>query len=301
VVTNDPSPLPRTLPDTPVGLSEHGTIDLPRVFTPDDPPWGLGKALLSWFISVACLLLVPLVLIIPYFVYLALTTGVPETIAQDKTFLVLSILGVIPAHALTLAAVWPLITNWGRFPFWRSFGFTWPPSLTPWKGVGLCFAVAALLLLLGLVVTNFVGGGKTQLDALIESSYQARIAVAFLAFATAPLVEEVVYRGILYPTLRRALGVAWAIIIISFLFAGVHVLQYYNNIGVIIVITILSITLTVIRAWSGRLLPTVVIHLIFNGIQSLILVFEPLVRKSENITPSVPGFTQLSALLNHLF
>src|SRR4029453_13576608 len=115
--------------------------------------------------------------------------------------------------------------------------------------------------------------------------------VECLRFAAAALVEEVVYRGILYPTLRRALGVAWAIIIISFLFSGVNVLQYYNKIGVIIVITILSITLTVIRAWSGRLLPTIVIHLIFNGIQSLILVFEPLVRKSENITPSVPGFT----------
>jgi membrane protease YdiL (CAAX protease family) len=152
-----------------------------------------------------------------------------------------------------------------------------------------------------LLVTNIVGGGKTQLDALIESSYQARIIVAFLAFATAPLVEEVVYRGILYPALQRALGVAWAIIIVSSLFAGVHVLQYYNNIGVIIVITILSITLTSIRAWSGRLLPTVVIHLIFNGIQSLILVFEPLVRKSEKITPSIPGFSQLSTFLNHLF
>jgi len=93
------------------------------------------------------------------------------------------------------------------------------------------------------------------------------------------------------------LGLGWAIGIVSALFAGVHVLQYHNNIGVILVITLLSVTLTVIRAWTGRLLPTVVIHLIFNGIQSLVLVIEPLVRKPD-VTPSVPGFLNL---IRHLF
>jgi hypothetical protein len=36
--------------------------------------------------------------------------------------------------------------------------------------------------------------------------------------------------------------------------------------------------LTFIRARTGRLLPCFVIHLVFNGIQSLIIVFEPYLR-----------------------
>jgi membrane protease YdiL (CAAX protease family) len=59
---------------------------------------------------------------------------------------------------------------------------------------------------------------------------------------------------------------------VSLLFAGVHVFQYRNNLAVISVITLLSITLTVSRAVTGKLLPAFIIHLVFNGIQSALIV-----------------------------
>jgi len=55
----------------------------------------------------------------------------------------------------------------------------------------------------------------------------------------------------------------------------------FGNTGrtrVIISITLLSVVLTGIRARTGRLLPCFVIHFVFNGIQSLIIVFEPYLR-----------------------
>jgi hypothetical protein len=64
------------------------------------------------------------------------------------------------------------------------------------------------------------------------------------------------------------------------------VLQYKNNIGVILAITILSVTLTVVRAYSGKLLPSVLIHLIFNGVQSLYLLLEPFLKKPESVQPA---------------
>ena len=65
---------------------------------------------------------------------------------------------------------------------------------------------------------------------------------------------------------------AIAIPVVSLLFAGVHVFQYRNNFAVIAVITLLSITLTVARAVSGKVLPAFIIHLVFNGIQSVLIV-----------------------------
>jgi membrane protease YdiL (CAAX protease family) len=141
--------------------------------------------------------------------------------------------------------------------------------------------LALVLLALAWLVTELYGGGKTQLDVLIESSLPARFATAFMAVATAPLVEEVIYRGVLYPAIERAAGMAMAIVVVSLLFAGVHVFQYYNNIAVITIITLLSITLTVARAVTGKVLPAFIIHLAFNGIQSLVLVVAPFVQETS--------------------
>jgi membrane protease YdiL (CAAX protease family) len=120
------------------------------------------------------------------------------------------------------------------------------------------------------------------LDLLVESSIPARLATAFVAVFTAPLVEELIYRGVLYSAIERALGRGIAIFAVSLLFAGVHVFQYINNVAVITVITLLSFTLTFVRAYSGKLLPSFVIHLVFNGVQSLIIALAPFVGRGSS-------------------
>ena len=137
------------------------------------------------------------------------------------------------------------------------------------------------LVLYGLAwgVTTLYGGQKTDLDLLIESSIYTRIATALVATATAPLIEEVIYRGVLYPAAEKVVGTGFAIAVVSLLFAGVHVWQYRTNLAVIVVITLLSITLTVARAVTGKLLPSFIIHFVFNGIQSVLIVLSGFVDK----------------------
>ncbi len=252
---------------------------------PDEPPWGISQAILVWFISVALLFFVPLVVAIPYIVYKQLTYGSVAGLGTDPNLIFISILGVLPTHALTFLVVWFVVTKRGRLPFWQTLGWTWPRNFRPLKTIGL----AVLLLVGGSAITWLIGGSETQLDQIINSSMKARFATAFLALATGPLVEELVYRGVIYSAFQRALGMGAAVAIVSALFAGVHVLQYYNNLGVIAVITLLSISLTLVRARSGSLLPSYVMHLVFNGIQAVILVLQPFAGKpaTEN---QVGGF-----------
>jgi len=131
------------------------------------------------------------------------------------------------------------------------------------------------LLWLASWVAGALGGNETEIDLLIKTSLAVRITVAFLAAATAPFVEEVIYRGVLYGAIERTLGTVWGIVIVSLMFAGVHVLQYKNSLGVITAIAMLSVSLTLVRAYMGRLLPCYVIHLIFNGIQSVDIILSP--------------------------
>ena len=234
------------------------------------------SAIVTWLTSIALLFLAPNVLVIPYFVshYRGMPVPTEKVLFADKTFVLLFVVGWLPAHLLTLALIWAVATRFGKVPFREVLGLTWPPSFGVWKSIG----VAIFLYLAAMFITAWFGAQPTELDRFLTSSRATALVLAFIAVATAPLVEELIYRGLLYSALQRAIGRWFAVVIVSSMFAGLHVWQYRQNLGVITSITLLSVVLTMIRARTGRLLPCFVIHLVFNGIQSLIIVLEPYLR-----------------------
>lgn len=234
-----------------------------------------------WAASVVLLLFVPLIFAIPYLVYRIAKFGAPtpEALSTDKMLIFFSVLGILPTHLLTLVIVWLAVTYGGRRPFWKNIDFDWPTNMSQIVATLGSVLVATLLFLLALGITSLYGERKTDLDLLIESSIYTRVATALVAVVSAPLVEEVIYRGLLYRTLERAAGMGVAIALVSLLFAGVHVFQYRNNLAVIAVITVLSVTLTVTRAVTGKVLPAFIIHLVFNGIQAFFIILGGFVDK----------------------
>jgi uncharacterized protein len=234
-----------------------------------------------WAASVVLLLFVPLIFAIPYLVYRVAKFGAPtpEALSTDKMLIFFSVLGILPTHLLTLVIVWLAVTYGGRRPFWKNIDFDWPTNMSQITATLGSVLVATLLFLLALGITSLYGERKTDLDILIESSIYTRVATALVAVVSAPLVEEVIYRGLLYRTLERAAGMGVAIALVSLLFAGVHVFQYRNNLAVIAVITVLSVTLTVTRAVTGKVLPAFIMHLVFNGIQAVFIILGGFVDK----------------------
>ena len=158
-----------------------------------------------------------------------------------------------------------------------------------WLELLTCAGVAIFLLVTSGIIAHFFHGGETDLDKIISSSLAARYTVVVLATLSAPLVEEAVYRGVLYPALQRAIGALWAVLLVSALFASVHVYQYRDNLGVIAAITLLSLTLTLVRAQTGRLLPCVIVHFLFNGVSSLSILLDA----SAQHAPQIPAPTGL--------
>ena len=243
---------------------------------PDRPPWGVVQAFLTWVASVVLLWLVPQFCALPYIAthYRGMAGPTREMLLADKTFIVILIAGFLPAHALTLLVTWAVSSRLGKFRPWRTLGLSWPRNFGPWKSVGL----AVLMFLIAMVIIYFFGQKETELERILRSSRTAAILTAIVASTTAPLVEEIIYRGILYSALQRVTGAALAVAMVTLLFAGLHVLQYWPNFGAISAITLLSLVLTVIRARTGRLLPCYMIHLVFNGIQSVLIVADPYIR-----------------------
>ena len=241
----------------------------------------VGIAVAAWVVSVILLLFVPVIYALPYMIYRIVKTGAPspETLASDKMLIFFSVAGILPTHLLTFVVVWAIVSYAGRRPFWKNIEFDWPPNSNHVMTTVVSVGLAIVLFSLAFLITSLYGERKTDLDLMIESSIYTRIATAFVAVVTAPLVEELIYRGLLYKALEKAAGVAISIAVVSLLFAGVHVFQYRNNLAVIAVITLLSVTLTVARAVSGKVLPAFIIHLVFNGIQSVLIVLSGFIDK----------------------
>ncbi len=241
----------------------------------------VGIAVAAWIVSVIFLLFVPVIYALPYMIYRIVKTGAPspEALASDKMLIFFSVAGILPTHLLTFVVVWAIVSYAGRRPFWKNIEFDWPPNSSHMMTTIVSVGLALVLFSLAFLITSLYGERKTDLDLMIESSIYTRIATAFVAVVTAPLVEELIYRGLLYKALEKAAGVAVAIGVVSLLFAGVHVFQYRNNLAVIAVITLLSVTLTVARAVSGKVLPAFIIHLVFNGIQSVLIVLSGFIDK----------------------
>ena len=263
---------------------------------PNNPPWTVGAAFFVWLSSVALLLVVQLLAVLPYAFYKyrgASPEQLSTAVSTDPTLIFISVASVVVAHLLTLVVVWAIVTNFGRRPFWQTLGWTWSERFGFWTSTLL----AVGLLALGFALTRLFGDVKTPFDEMLLSSPAARLATAFLATATAPLVEELVYRGILYPALQRIMGMLGAVLLVGSLFTIVHVAQYYNNPAVIAAVGMLGFVLTLVRARTGRLLPCFVIHLVFNGIQCVGLVLDFIIglfRPHESSTQtSGQGFHSL--------
>jgi uncharacterized protein len=270
---------PETLPTEqnnrpPVAEGNLQSSPLQNQLDPNNPPWTLLQALLTWVGSVA-LLLLPQILAIPYLIsHYRGVQPTKEILFADKTFVLINVLGIVPSHALMLLLAWGVVTRMGKISWRKALGWSWKPPF----GLRESVVLAILLFFVAMLIISNFGGQETDLERLLQSSRITALIIGVIAATSAPLVEEVVYRGILYSALQRAAGPLLAIIVVTSLFAGLHVLQYWPDKGAISAIALLSLALTVVRARTGRLLPCFVIHLVFNGIQSLIIIFDPYLR-----------------------
>ncbi|HYO91963.1 MAG TPA: CPBP family intramembrane glutamic endopeptidase [Pyrinomonadaceae bacterium] len=289
--SKDPTPLSPFSAESYASL-ERGPIAQPpsNIIDPNNPPWGLLAAILTWLGSVVLLLVMNLLVIVPYNLYKfkgGSREALENFLTTDKTAILLLILSAIPAHLLTLGIAWAVITHFGKRPFWSALGWTWSKRVGFWTSTGL----AVGLYIVGISMVMLFGEQKTSIDQVVASSRAAALSLAFMAVFTAPLVEEVIYRGILYPALQRAVGMHWAIVGVLVLFTLIHVPQYWPNFGVIGAVGLLSLSLTLVRAYTGRLLPCFVMHLVFNGIQSILIILQPY------LPPTLTGEGQAGAFV----
>lgn len=243
----------------------------PEAIGPNNPPWGAATAIGVWVISIILIIVLPNLFLLPYILQqkldLSNEPAIREFVNTDQIAVVLRIAAIIPAHILTLLLGWLVVTRLRKYSFRQTLGWT-DGGLRWWHYFIILGGFYVLVASVGYLLPE----QDNEMIRLLQSSRSAVYVIAFLATFSAPIVEEVVYRGILFSALQRSTGVIWAVLIVTFLFAGVHFFQYWGSPGTIFLICFLSLGLTYLRYRTKSLLPCIILHTLINGLQSAALV-----------------------------
>jgi CAAX protease family protein len=171
-------------------------------------------------------------------------------------------------YGVVYVAFWVIFHfNYGKRVF-ASLG--WRPSsfhlgIAALAGVALAFALQPVLTLLHApeVKSPVEQFTKTPLSLVL---------IALTAVLAAPLFEELWFRGFLQPLLSRTFGTWAGIVITGILFGSMHIFEYSNAWQYGFAIALVGIALGYVRARSGSVIPSTVMHACFNFMSVIALL-----------------------------
>ncbi|MGA9768693.1 MAG: type II CAAX endopeptidase family protein [Blastocatellia bacterium] len=244
---------------------------------PDRPWWGVLVSIGMWLFSTATIIVIPAIAVVAW-IFLDRARGIelPPNVTQDNippNLLLVGIYSTLLAHLVTLAFFWAVVTRFKKEPFLKSLGWNWAGrSGLYWLMVS--FGIFVLLIGADFIFPKFLPQRETDFDRILKVSQQIRIAIAITAVLTAPFIEELIYRGVLYSGLRKRMGTVATVITVTILFAGVHLPQYWGAWATMAGLTLLSLILTIVRAKTKSILPSVLIHFVNNAIASVFILLQ---------------------------
>ena len=159
-------------------------------------------------------------------------------------------------------------------PFWSTLG--WRKIVRPGGGrprsPWLFFFAGC-----GLSLVVFAVTAKMQPpeDVPIEELFHYKnTAILFMAMAVlvAPLVEETVFRGYLYPLFAKTFGVAFGVIVTGVLFGLMHGAQLGWTWGLVSVLIAVGVIFTFVRARTGSVFASFLLHLGYNSMIALFTI-----------------------------
>jgi uncharacterized protein len=242
----------------------------PARFIPDDlrVPWGWLDLLLLAVLPLAATLILS-VLIAMLFAASGVSPSQFQGSSADKNLGEILIQTVL----FLLLLLYLFVTVRVRFslPFWRTIG--WRPMETR----GLPRAVAYLGYIgggfgLSLLVSTLADRFGTKAQVPMETFFEDRraaVLLLLLAVFVAPVIEETIFRGYIYPVVARSFGLGAGVVITGTLFGLLHAPQLWGGWAQIGLLIIVGMVFTYARAVTKTVLASYLLHASYNSFLSL--------------------------------
>jgi membrane protease YdiL (CAAX protease family) len=153
-----------------------------------------------------------------------------------------------------------------REGYWRTMGFR------PLGPAGTTFGRVLLCLLAGTVVSVAVAFSSSlmgkQPPTSMDALFQTRLALVLLmcfGVLVAPLVEEMMFRGFIYPVVARRFGIIASVLFTGILFGSFHALQLWPAKGLILLLMGVGVVFTWVRARAQTVVASLLMHIAYNG------------------------------------
>lgn len=227
-------------------------------------PWGWGDVFLFAIFYFGSAILAGVLLVIA--AAPIMHRGIQE-IAQDKTLeAYFGIVAQAISSVLSLIYLAILVRVRRAGSFWPAIGWRPLPRAEGGRSnpILLVFAGMALAAIGGLADQFFPPSKPVPM----EDMFQTRLAILMLSIfgiLVAPLIEETIFRGLVYPVIGRSFGVPSAIIITGILFGAMHSIQLWGAWMQIGVIMCVGIVLTWVRATRKSVLASFIVHISYNS------------------------------------
>jgi membrane protease YdiL (CAAX protease family) len=226
-------------------------------------PWSWLDLLLLGILSFAGSVLLRLVL---GRVFQAFGVTAAQFRASPALFGLFTVVHQLLLFALLLAYLFAQLRVNFRVPFWRTIGWhPLEPGQVPRALRCFGFVVGGFLLALMVEAVSFKFATKAKLP--VEQLFQDRriaLAVMLLAVLVAPVIEETIFRGYIYPVVARSYGASVGVLGTGILFGLLHAPQLWGGWVQIASLVMVGIFLTWARAVTRTVLASFLLHLSYN-------------------------------------
>jgi len=154
--------------------------------------------------------------------------------------------------------------------FWSTLGWrklTPPHPEMPKNPLAYFLAGCGLSFFVAVVSSSMKTPENTPIEELFKFRTTAMLFVAMAVFV-APLVEETLFRGYLYPMFARSFGITPAILLTGLLFGLMHGAQLGWTWSLVAMLTMVGVLFTLVRARTGTVFASFLMHLGYNALIS---------------------------------
>jgi len=162
---------------------------------------------------------------------------------------------------------------------WREFLGLTTPRLKAFLALGALVGVLSVPMALSLMKLVAWLMSLIQMEAVEQPTIKVlkvtvgtaqRVCFGITAILVAPVVEESLFRGILYPMIKQRSSPLIALSTTSLLFAAIH-----GNVMSFLPLTLFAVVLTLLYEKTDTLLAPIVSHSIFNAVNFGIFILYP--------------------------